>query len=246
MKFTSDADRCIQLSEVFVSLQGEGPSAGQQAAFVRTATCNLACRWCDTRYSWDWQAYPKQHHVRRIGIGRLAEDISALLNPESGDQINLLIITGGEPLLQQRALAEVLTAIRRDNPGVRCEVETNGTVVMTPAFARHVHLPVVSPKLASAGDRENLRIKGDALRSFVDHPSAIFKFVVQGVQDIHEIQELVDRYSIAAQRVWLMPQAESASALMDVSPLIADLALKTGFNFTTRLHVLLWDNTRGR
>jgi organic radical activating enzyme len=236
----------LQISEVFASLQGEGPSAGQPAVFVRAANCNLACRWCDTRYSWDWRTYEVESHARRLEIAPLVDAVWGLMNPGPGPKTDLLIITGGEPLLQQTAFSQLLAELRRRNPMLRCEVETNGTVAVDTNFAAHVHMLVVSPKLASSADHRGKRIKGNTLRSFVEHPRAIFKFVVEDVQDIDEIQHLAESHSIAAERIWLMPQAQSREQLIQLNAPVADLALRCGFNFTTRLHILMWDNARGR
>ena len=43
----------LRLAETFHSLQGEGPSAGTPAHFLRLQGCDVGCRWCDTKYSWD-------------------------------------------------------------------------------------------------------------------------------------------------------------------------------------------------
>ena len=47
----------LKLSEIFESIQGEGPTAGEPCVFLRLAMCNLHCRWCDTKYTWDWKKY---------------------------------------------------------------------------------------------------------------------------------------------------------------------------------------------
>ena len=39
--------------ETFVSIDGEGPTSGELATFIRFSSCNLKCIWCDTTYSWD-------------------------------------------------------------------------------------------------------------------------------------------------------------------------------------------------
>ena len=46
----------MRIVEIFYSLQGEGVLAGVPSVFIRTAGCNLACRWCDTLYARDPQA----------------------------------------------------------------------------------------------------------------------------------------------------------------------------------------------
>ncbi|MBI1799016.1 MAG: 7-carboxy-7-deazaguanine synthase QueE, partial [Candidatus Eisenbacteria bacterium] len=46
-------DAVFRVSEIFLSIQGEGPGAGIPAHFVRLQGCDVGCRWCDSRYTWD-------------------------------------------------------------------------------------------------------------------------------------------------------------------------------------------------
>src|SRR5437588_8479601 len=100
------------------TFQGEGPSAGQQAMFIRLTRCNLSCPGCDTPYTWDWSRFDPAVESRRIAADEL---IAWCL--ESSTQ--LVVITGGEPLLQQRGLAPLVASLT--HAGRRVEIETNGT-----------------------------------------------------------------------------------------------------------------------
>ena len=62
----------MRVSETFRSLQGEGPSAGAPATFVRLQGCNVGCRWCDTRYTWD------PAHGREVPLPALLDELESL------------------------------------------------------------------------------------------------------------------------------------------------------------------------
>jgi len=80
--------------EIFHSIQGEGPTNGTPAVFLRLAQCNLACSWCDTKYTWDWQHFSYDKEVVSLDAREVEERILEL-------GCRHLVITGGEPLLQQ-------------------------------------------------------------------------------------------------------------------------------------------------
>jgi 7-carboxy-7-deazaguanine synthase len=232
----------LAVNETFLSFQGEGPSTGERAVFLRLAGCNLACTWCDTAYSWDWNRHDRQTNSRSEDALRTAADIAALARP----QCRLLVLTGGEPLLQQRAAATTVAALRELRPDMRCEVETNGTVAPTQDLSRLVHRFVVSPKLAHSGVPETDRINPDALRAFAGHDQSVLKFVVSQRDDLREAAAVADATGFAAHRVWIMPLGEQAEVTLDTSRAIADDVLAAGFNLTLRLHVLLWNGAPGR
>jgi organic radical activating enzyme len=225
----------LKLSEVFESLQGEGPSAGEPCVFVRLATCNLRCSWCDTRYTWDWQSYDYDTEVKLESVS----EVSARL---SSARTRRLVLTGGEPLLQQPALLELLSHM----PGtVFVEVETNGTLAPRPELIERVDQWNVSPKLSNGGDVERLRIKPAALRVLRDTGRAWLKLVIRGEQDLGEAEAVVGLSGWPRERVMLMPQAQNRQELGERSPDVAAACVATGYRFSPRLHLELYDGRRG-
>lgn len=221
------------LAEAFISIQGEGPLLGQRSAFVRFSRCNLDCVWCDSRYTWDWANFDPRQESRR---GRV-RDIAAW----TADQhVDLVIVTGGEPLLQQPALAE----LARLCAPARVQVETNGTITPEPAVVDTVELFVVSPKLAHSGVSFGKRIVPNALAGLAESGKAQWKFVAANVTDLDEIAGLAEKFGLAP--VWVMPQGATPAAVLDGQRALSDAVLARGWNLTTRLHILLWGDERGR
>jgi 7-carboxy-7-deazaguanine synthase len=223
--------------EIFYSLQGEGITAGTPTVFLRLATCNLTCTWCDTKYTWDWQHYDVKREVVALSIEEVEQRVLAF-------RCRHLVITGGEPLLQQNALAPVAASLK--SQGFYCEVETNGTVVPHPALVEAIAQWNVSPKLKNSGTQLDRREVANALVAFRDLANAYFKFVVVESADVDEVCQLVDRYSLSPQRVILLPEGTTPQALALRGRWVAGLCADLGFRFSTRLHILLWGDERGR
>jgi 7-carboxy-7-deazaguanine synthase (Cx14CxxC type) len=132
------------VKEVFYTLQGEGLQAGKPAVFCRFAGCNLwsgrqadraaaVCRFCDT----DFVGTDGTLGGKYTSPTELADRITALW-PTTDDRHRLVVMTGGEPLLQlDRALIDALHA-----RGFRIAVETNGTI----AAPEGIDWVCVSPK----------------------------------------------------------------------------------------------------
>ena len=223
--------------EIFHSIQGEGVSAGTPTVFLRLATCNLACSWCDTRYTWDWKAYEYDREVASLSQQEVEERVLAFDRPR-------LVITGGEPMLQQRALAPLAASLGRR--GFYLEVETNGTIAPEPEMARTISQWNVSPKTKNSGNRLESREKPEALRAFRGLENAYFKFVVVEPGDIDDVGRFVDAYGLEPGRVLLMPEGVTAEAVQERGKWVAAACAERGFRFSTRLHILLWGDERGR
>lgn len=231
--------------EIFASLQGEGPSIGRPSTFVRLSRCNLACRWCDTAYTWRF-AGDNRPHVDDLVFERGANQITldecevatriAALGPDR------LVITGGEPLLQGAALAQMIAALPRP---FHIEVETNGSVAPHPALDRLVHQFNVSPKLAHSGNPQDLALVPERLAAWAKDHRAFFKFVVTTPQDLEEIAALAEAHAIPPERLYVMPEGRDPAALVERGRWLAAETLARGWRYTDRLHIHLYGDTRG-
>lgn len=146
------------VKEIFPTLQGEGRNAGRAAVFCRFAGCNLwsgreadrekaVCRFCDT----DFVGTDGEGGGRFADAASLAEAVRAAWPAPVMDHA-LVVITGGEPLLQlDPPLIEALHAA-----GFEIAVETNGTIAPPPG----IDWLCVSPK----ADAELAVARGDELK----------------------------------------------------------------------------------
>jgi organic radical activating enzyme len=226
----------LAVSELFgPTLQGEGPSAGRLASFIRLSGCPLRCQWCDTPWTWDWTRFDRRAEQRRIAT-------ADVLTWALGQTPRLIVITGGEPLIQARQLTGLAATLTAN--GHEVEIETSGTIAPPPALAIDGVRFNVSPKLANSGMPAARRIRAGALRALARQGNARFKFVATGLADLDEIAGLRDAYGLDP--VWVMPEGTSSTAVLGGMRMLADAVIARGWNLSSRLHVLLWEDTRGR
>lgn len=245
----------IDVSEYFYSLQGEGEYQGWPAVFFRTKNCNLfcgqptddkfqqkcsSCKWvCDTIAVW-----------MKGETKTFTELFTDMHNKGYLDKLKEgahLILTGGEPLLQQNALREwvkYLTAKLGSKPFV--EVETNGTIVPDMEFAYLVDRFNVSAKLSNSGNPKPLRYNPEALKWHTENGNSIFKFVTIDEEDTKEIfTEFIEEFQIPRHKIWLMPGAYDRDELWKNGQSVAELCKKHGFKMTSRMHVEIWNKLTG-
>lgn len=234
--------RDLVVNEIFgPTVQGEGRSLGRRCTFLRLGGCNLSCSWCDTPYTWDWTGSSDSgvaHDPGRELHRRPVEEVVAEL---LGFDTDLIVISGGEPLGQQERLVPLVAALTA--MGKEIEIETNGTHAAHPELVAAGVRFNVSPKLSHSGDAQRRRIVPDALASLSALSGSTFKFVCQNVRDLEEVAELVAAFNLRS--VWIMPIGRTADDVTKHMSELADAVVQRGWNLTTRLHVLLWDDKRG-
>ena len=100
----------LPVMETFYSIQGEGSYQGHAAFFIRLGGCDVGCVWCDVKESWDAEAHPKM-------------SVEELVNEVKRFKTEIVIITGGEPLLYD---CTALTAALQ-NENLKTHIETSGS-----------------------------------------------------------------------------------------------------------------------
>ena len=146
-----DDPALLDVCELFRSIAGETTHAGRPAAFARLAGCNLRCRWCDTRRTWEPGRRLERKAVRALLLS-------------GGDR--LAVVTGGEPLMQAGALPLCAELVEE---GMEVLLETNGSLDISGVpEGVHVVLDMKPPSSGEEGsmDRDNLRRlrSGDELK----------------------------------------------------------------------------------
>lgn len=237
----------MYVSELFHSLQGEGPSMGKPSVFLRFSGCNLFCEWCDTEEVMDMDCTTEMD-IKEV-VGMLIK-----YRKEYFQSFLTLVITGGEPLLYENEIIEVLDILEHEGYSYDyVEIETNGTYFPETKLCEHISQFNVSPKLksAKAGDKE-LYYQPSILEDYtalarVDKTTkVIFKFVIGDGFDFEDMTKNYLPYiRNIRDNIWLMPQGSSRKELNDTYPFVANLAIQHGFNFSGRLHVNIWDLKTG-
>ena len=105
-----DGGNRLPLVEDFYTIQGEGFHAGKPAYFIRLGGCDVGCRWCDAKYTWNPKVFPPV-------------DVDEVVKRAKACAAQAIVITGGEPLLYP---LEILTSRLRD-VGLEIFLETSGT-----------------------------------------------------------------------------------------------------------------------
>ncbi len=249
------------------TIQGEGKLAGMPSLFIRLGGCNLRCIWqmpdgtfsrCDTPYaSFDSDTF------RQMDAQEAVKLVKENLGP-----LKHVVITGGEPLLQKNALAELLRHLKQELE-LHLTIETNGTL-FAEEVARYIDLFSVSPKLSNSTPSPNklaaynlspsgpLNFHGEkrrnipVLQSYIDLCNCTdkdiqLKFVVGKTTDIKEIKEdfLAHLKGWRPQDILLMPLGATREELDKTTPMVLEKAIANGWRFAPRIHINLFGPIAG-
>ena len=175
----------IKVSEIFTSFQGEGPYVGTPATFLRLYGCNLNCEWCDT----DISTY------EMLSVDDVAE---ILITQMEFNNIETLIITGGEPTLQMEEVKRLIEELPDD---IRIQMETNGSLFE--------YIPEVEFVISPKEDKEKV------FENYYKYDNVFFKFVITSQEDIDEVISLKDKYGYD-KTIWLQGEFSQDGEMADL------------------------------
>jgi 7-carboxy-7-deazaguanine synthase len=204
----------LVVCETFTSLMGESTRAGVPAYFIRLTGCNLRCRYCDTAYAYEGGS--------EMTVGTLVD--LARFQPH-----RLVLVTGGEPLLQAETpalLTELLDA------GLTICLETNGSRPIGAVDARvHRILDVKCPGSDMAD--HNLWANMDILTSRDE-----VKFVVADQLDFTWALEVINNFRLAERLPVLISPVFGQVELREAAAWI--LATQLPLRLNPQLHKYIW------
>lgn len=205
----------MKVNEIFFSIQGESTYAGFPFAFVRLTGCNLRCTYCDTEYAF--------HEGREMTVGQILGHVENFTTRH-------VLVTGGEPMLQQEVHALLRELLDR---GYTVLLETGGHMPLTDVDPR-VH-KIMDFKCPSSGMETHNRYDNVLCLTKMDE----VKFVVAGREDFDWACDVIRRYDLTARAsaVLLSPVYSMIS-----NSNLADWVLQCGLpvRMQVQLHKIIW------
>jgi 7-carboxy-7-deazaguanine synthase len=204
----------MRINEIFKSIQGETTHVGIPSVFVRTTGCNLRCLWCDTAYAF--------YEGREMTVEEVLEEVR-------GHQASHVVVTGGEPLLQE----EVYPLFQRlIASGYTVLVETGGSLSVEeipPEVIKILDLKCPGSGMTSRMDWRNL----DYLT-----PRDEVKFVIENREDYEWAREVVEKHpKIPASQILFSPVHGSLDPAFLAEWILKD---RLPVRLQLQIHKIIW------
>ena len=240
----------LTVNEIFgPTIQGEGPYAGHTAIFLRLGRCNLDCKWCDTPYTWDWKgkngvAYDPTIELKKMSISEVATILNDYLTNNDLNRPRL-VVSGGEPLLQNKSLTLLLENLNLAH-WAGYDIETNGT--RPPLKTETPVTYVISPKLANSGVTWDIKWADNLLKnySWMSYDGkAFYKFVIDSHESAEQARFIEAATKWNPEATYFMPEGTTSQQLDTNSQICYESTYKTETKYSDRLHIRLWGDKRG-
>ena len=208
---------------------------------------------CDTSYAKDPEFEHLWTHTDTESLAKMCADLVEGSFTKNGSDIHL-VITGGEPMLYQEAIAHLLTILYNKYDLRNCTIETNGTVPLKPYL---VFTPVrifmsVSPKLhCCSGVPNDKAIKPAVVQKYIRYFDGQLKFVCGKDPEVwKEMLTVLGEYGVQdgynSSHNWttvVMPVGSDMQQMEENATYVAEKCMHYGLRFTPRLHIYLWKNS---
>lgn len=210
--------------EIFDSIEGEGIRTGMPVTFIRLAGCNLRCSYCDTCYA------QKETDGELLSI----DDIIKKVNYKA------VTITGGEPLLHQQSVIELINKL--NSSGHYVNIETNGSIDILPfifAVRAGRGFFTVDYKCPCSGMQSQMMETNFGVMDEND----ILKFVVANMEDISAIRQFLNNHQGFKSTIFVSPCFGTIPLpeLVDEVKLLKKLYPKFDIRFQVQLHKIVWN-----
>lgn len=220
----------FNIVEKFLSVDGEGPSSGELATFIRFQGCNLRCSWCDTTYSWNKDSTSEVLTAKEI------------YNYINENRVTNVTLTGGEPLIQEN-IDELLELLNSDD-NLKIHIETNGAVDIESFKKRHKRNNIsyiVDFKLPSS----NMTNKMNLNNLNIVEKSDVYKFVVGSNEDLQMAYEIIIKYHLTSKCLVYLSPVSGNIDMQEIVEFMKDKKLSK-VRLQAQLHKIIWDkNARG-
>ena len=241
----------MNVIEIFSSIDGEGSRQGLLTTFLRLHDCNIRCSYCDTTYSYG---------IDSVFTEMTAAEVANVIESFGNHRIT---ITGGEPLLQEAAVVELIDELNRrnvqtmqDNTSGRADSTCINDIdkfdkrerpnnspydfnietngTIVPSFQRENVWFTYDYKTPSSLAEESMNV--DIFKAATERD--LIKFVVGSPEDLDCMRRIIDQYPTAAQiyvsPVWGQIEAASIIDYMKAYNL-------QNVRFQLQIHKFVWD-----
>ncbi len=220
----------MQITEIYRSIQGESSYAGLPCIFVRLTGCNLRCTWCDSEYTFQGG--------RRMSL----EDVEAEVHKLQ--PVKLVEITGGEPMLQEKEVLELMRRLLSSGCTLLLETSGERPLELVPKQV----IKVVDVKCPHSGEADTFRMKNLETLTARDE----VKFVLSDRTDYEFARDFTRTHGLLARvsSVIFSPAfRKDAAGTRDASHclldprLLAEWILSDGLNVRLGLqvHKFIWE-----
>ena len=206
----------LKINEIFYSIQGESSYTGLPCIFIRLTFCNLRCNYCDTEYAFyegeDWE-------------------IPKILTKIKEYPCNLVMVTGGEPLLQDECIALMKNLLKCN---YKVMLETSGSLKLYDVPKEVIK--IVDFKCPSSNmEKKNLWLIVNNLESHDE-----VKFVIGNRKDFTWAKEKIIQYNLSNRCTVLFSPTYGKIEPQKIVEWILDEKLPVRFQL--QLHKQIWSS----